>query len=55
MTAGFLSRGFRPFFLSAALWALVAMALWLLMFTGRLELPSALDPVSWHAHEALFG
>ncbi len=55
MTAGFLSQGFRPFFLSAALWSLVAMALWLLMLTGKLELPSALDPVSWHAHEALFG
>ena len=52
---GFLSRGFRPFFLSAALWAPLAMALWLLMLTERLEFPSAFDPVSWHAHEALFG
>ncbi len=52
---GFLSHGFRPFFLSAALWAPLAMALWLAMLTGRLDLPSAFDPVSWHAHEALFG
>ena len=54
-THGFLSYGFRPFFLSAALWALLAMALWIATLTGRLELPSAFDPVSWHAHEALFG
>ena len=52
---GFLSCGFRPFFLSAALWALLSMAHWLAMLTGSLELPSAFDPVSWHAHEALFG
>ncbi|MCY3730743.1 MAG: NnrS family protein [Rhodospirillaceae bacterium] len=51
----FLCRGFRPFFLSAALWALLAMALWLATLTGELELPSAFDPISWHAHEALFG
>ncbi len=31
------------------------MALWLVTLTGELELPSAFDPVSWHAHEALFG
>ena len=54
-TSGLLSSGFRPFFLSAALWALLAMALWVAMLTGRLALPSAFDPVTWHAHEALFG
>ena len=54
-THGFLSCGFRPFFLSAALWALLTMALWIATLTGRLKLPSAFDPVSWHAHEALFG
>ena len=51
----FLSFGFRPFFLSAALWAALSMALWVSMLSGRLELPTAFDPVSWHAHEALFG
>ncbi len=51
----FLSSGFRPFFLSAALWALLAMALWLALLAGTLELSSAFDPMSWHAHEALFG
>ena len=54
-TDGFLSWGFRPFFLSAALWALLGMALWVPMLQGLLALPSSFDPVSWHAHEALFG
>ena len=54
-TDAFLSQGFRPFFLSAALWALLGMALWVPMLQGLISLPSAFDPVSWHAHEALFG
>ena len=51
----FLSYGFRPFFLSAGLWAAVGIGLWIATLWGRLELPSAFDPMSWHAHEALFG
>ena len=47
--------GFRPFFLSAALSAALGMALWMMTLHGRPVLPTALDPVSWHAHEALFG
>lgn len=50
-----LSFGFRPFFLFGALWAALAMVLWMLMLTGSLELPTRFDPVSWHAHEFLFG
>jgi uncharacterized protein involved in response to NO len=50
-----LSFGFRPFFLGAALWAVLAMLLWSLMLAGELTLPSAFDPVSWHAHAFLFG
>jgi len=50
-----LSYGFRPFFLGAGLWAALAMALWVGMLTGRVALPTAFDPVSWHAHEFLFG
>ena len=52
---GFLSWGFRPFFLSAALWALLGVAIWMPMLQGSFTPPSAFDPVSWHAHEALFG
>ena len=47
--------GFRPFFLGAALWAGLAMALWVPMLSGALTLPTAFDPVSWHAHELIFG
>lgn len=50
-----LSYGFRPFFLGAAAWAALAMALWLPMLTGMLVLPTAFDPIAWHAHEFLFG
>ncbi|MDE2410738.1 MAG: NnrS family protein [Sphingomonadales bacterium] len=47
--------GFRPFFFGAALWASLAMVLWIAMITGQIVLPSAFDPISWHAHEFLFG
>lgn len=50
-----LSFGFRPFFLGAALWAALAMALWIFALSGAYVLPTAFDPVSWHAHEFLFG
>ncbi|GAA6202660.1 NnrS family protein [Aquicoccus sp. SU-CL01552] len=47
--------GFRPFFLFGALWAGLAMPLWIMVFAGAFELPSRFDPVSWHAHAFLFG
>ena len=50
-----LSFGFRPFFLLAGLWAALAMAVWVAMLSGRTVLPTGFDPISWHAHEFLFG
>jgi uncharacterized protein involved in response to NO len=50
-----LSFGFRPFFLFGAIWAAVAMLLWIPTLAGVIELPTRLDPVSWHAHAFLFG
>ena len=50
-----LSYGFRPFFLGGALCAAGAMVLWVLMLSGQVTLPTRFDPVSWHAHEFLFG
>lgn len=50
-----LSAGFRPFFLLAAIWAAVAIPLWLFAFSGREALQSALSPVDWHVHEMVFG
>ena len=49
------SYGFRPFFLFATVWVVLAMGLWLLVLAGRFDLPSRFDPLSWHAHEFLFG
>ncbi len=49
------SHGFRPFFLLGALWAAFAMILWALVLAGDIRLPTRFDPISWHAHEFLFG
>ena len=49
------SFGFRPFFLFGAVWVVVAMVLWLASMAGLIALPTRFDPVSWHAHEFLFG
>jgi len=50
-----LQQGFRPFFLAASLWAAGALWVWLAMLSGAVVLPTAFDPVTWHAHEMLFG
>ncbi|PWE31249.1 short-chain dehydrogenase [Maritimibacter sp. 55A14] len=50
-----LSFGFRPFFLGAGVWAALAMAVWIPMLSGAVELPTRFDPVNWHSHEFLFG
>jgi uncharacterized protein involved in response to NO len=50
-----LSYGFRPFFLFGALWAALAIALWLPMLSGHLVLPSTLGPLEWHIHELIYG
>ncbi len=49
------SYGFRPFFLASGVWGVLLMVLWLPMLSGSLELPTAFDAVSWHAHEFLWG
>ncbi len=50
-----LSYGFRPFFLAGALWAVVAVMLWLPQYFGEFSFTTAFQPLDWHAHEALFG
>lgn len=50
-----LSYGFRPFFLAGALWAAIAVAIWLPMLSGRLALPTAFAPLDWHVHELVYG
>ncbi|RVV98276.1 short-chain dehydrogenase [Mesobaculum littorinae] len=49
------SYGFRPFFLSAVLFALAAIPAWALIWRGTLGLASGLAPVDWHIHEMVFG
>jgi uncharacterized protein involved in response to NO len=54
-THPFLRGGFRPFFFGAASWAVVAIALWLCVLAGEINLPTRFDAVAWHRHEMLFG
>lgn len=49
------SYGFRPFFLGGALWAALAIILWIPQLTGDLVLPGAVSPLHWHIHEMLYG
>ena len=50
-----LRLGFRPFYLGAALFAVLAIPLWVAIFLGQFQLTMALPPLLWHAHEMLFG
>ena len=48
--------GFRPFFLLATLFAVVAMLAWTAAYSLDARLPFAgLAPTRWHAHELIFG
>lgn len=52
----FLELGFRPFFAAAGLFAIVAVALWVLLFVfGIPATGQALAPVAWHGHQMVFG
>lgn len=53
--AAILSYGFRPFFLCGAIWAALAVAIWLPVLSGSFVLPTAFSPVEWHVHELLYG
>ncbi len=50
-----LAKGFRPFFLLAAAFAVVIVPLWVLALLGWAQVGGHLDPVTWHAHEMIFG
>lgn len=49
------SLGFRPFFLGAALWAVISLLLWLGPLAGLWKLAPGYGALAWHAHEMLFG
>jgi uncharacterized protein involved in response to NO len=49
------SYGFRPFFLGAAVWAILSLALWLGSLAGWWGLAPGYGALAWHAHAMLFG
>lgn len=53
--AAFFSSGFRPMFLSAALWAALSMSLWILYWTGSTNWEPSWPALDWHVHGLLFG
>lgn len=50
-----LALGFRPFFLGAAIAAVVLILQWLLMWSGALPPSRYYGLINWHGHEMLFG
>ncbi|MEO7035903.1 MAG: NnrS family protein [Polyangiaceae bacterium] len=50
-----LEKGFRPFFLLGAAFAVLAVPLWIVALKGGLEPGGAFGAMQWHAHEMLFG
>jgi uncharacterized protein involved in response to NO len=50
-----LGKGFRPFFLLAAAFALTAIPLWLVALTGHFDPGAYFGATYWHAHEMVFG
>jgi uncharacterized protein involved in response to NO len=49
------SYGFRPFFLGGAIWAALAILVWIPLHAGALSWRSPLPPLDWHIHEMLYG
>lgn len=49
------SGAFRPFFLLAALWMAGSILIWVPLYMGPVELPTAFAPRDWHIHAMLFG
>ncbi|OYY49832.1 MAG: short-chain dehydrogenase [Methylophilaceae bacterium 17-44-8] len=48
--------GFRPFFLGACLFAIISIALWMLVYFSYMTIPfDNISQSQWHAHEMLYG
>lgn len=50
-----LALGFRPFYLFAAVYALLAVPAWLLSYASGMPLAGYLQGMTWHSHEMIFG
>ncbi len=51
----FFRLGFRPFFFSGAIFSIIAITLWLLMYKGTISLSPLGEGYWWHIHEMIFG
>lgn len=52
----FFSIGFRPFFLGASIYAVIAACYWGLVYFSIVQMPNNfLIPSQWHAHEMVYG
>lgn len=49
------AKGFRPFFLLAAVFAASILPIWLLALSGIVRPDAYFDLFGWHSHEMLFG
>lgn len=49
------SVGFRPFFLLGAIWAAIAVPVWLAAYVHGYALSGPFHAMAWHAHEMVFG
>lgn len=47
--------GFRPFFLFASLFSVLALGIWGGFLSGINLLPLSVNPLWWHGHEMIFG
>jgi len=55
-TSPLFALGFRPFYLLAAFWSVVAILEWLLELSGSgLRGVGSIPGIQWHAHEMIFG
>jgi uncharacterized protein involved in response to NO len=51
----FFALGFRPFYLLAGIFALLALPMWIASYTGMLQWPGHMQGMYWHIHEMIFG
>lgn len=51
----FFSFGFRPFFVGAGLFAVIAIGIWIGSFVYDWSVLENRDMMAWHAHEMIFG
>lgn len=51
----FFALGFRPFYLVAGIYALLALPIWIASYTGALHWGGHMQGMYWHIHEMIFG